>query len=738
MKNNNNLENPQVLLSQMQCWLELGWIKAIDFVLAKFMYQQSQKISSAVIFSIVLVSHQLGRGHVCLDLNNVLKNAKFLLSLPPISDKKLLELRQTYTQEIFTPEEIIQQLNLDNINNWIDELVNFGDEIICKLAKGENLQDKQIKPFILKNNNLYFYRYKNDEEIIENNILNRLNSGNSNNNFDSLENTKKEKFIDLVSQVFPSENKEIDYQKVAAVIACKRNFCIITGGPGTGKTSTVLKIILLLQELHKLQKNNNRDSNQNTKLNIKLAAPTGKAAARLESAIKENTNKLKNNLKNIISENTFENIPQQVNTLHKLLGAGDFQNNYKYNKNNPLALDLLIVDEASMISVDLMSALMSALSKDTKLILLGDKDQLTSVEAGSLLNELCSNVKNDLQHYNLQTINELQEFFPREIIKNFWFNNNNYANKNTNKNTNKNININTNINLLNQSIIKLQKSYRFNEQSGIGQLAKAVNENNFNSIENIFMQEDNKNSLQKISFKMNKKAFDNLIINGYGNYLQAVKNLQNNLQNYSFDELNKQAENILKLHQQFQVLCVIRHSEFGVNAINKYITNLLIKANLISENSIINNTNNSTLLFCGLPILITKNNEEFQLRNGDIGIVLPYLNNTLRIAFLANSNDNSSKKNILWIAPNLLKDYEAVFALTVHKSQGSEFDHVVLIFPEQQNPILSRELLYTGITRAKNQFTLIETNSDSKSNNKLLENTIKHKIYRCGGLFINE
>ena len=210
---------------------------------------------------------------------------------------------------------------------------------------------------------------------------------------------------------------------------------------------------------------------------------------------------------------------------------------------------------------------MSALSKDTKLILLGDKDQLTSVEAGSLLNELCSNVKNDLQHYNLQTINELQEFFPREIIKNFWFNNNNYANKNTNKN------INTNINLLNQSIIKLQKSYRFNEQSGIGQLAKAVNENNFNSIENIFMQEDNKNSLQKISFKMNKKAFDNLIINGYGNYLQAVKNLQNNLQNYSFDELNKQAENILKLHQQFQVLCVIRHSEFGVNAINKYITN---------------------------------------------------------------------------------------------------------------------------------------------------------------------
>ena len=150
---------------------------------------------------------------------------------------------------------------------------------------------------------------------------------------------------------------------------------------------------------------------------------------------------------------------------------------------------------------------------------------------------------------------------------------------------------------INQSIIKLQKSYRFNEQSGIGQLAKAVNENNFNSIENIFMQEDNKNSLQKISFKMNKKAFDNLIINGYGNYLQAVKNLQNNLQNYSFDELNKQAENILKLHQQFQVLCVIRHSEFGVNAINKYITNLLIKANLISENSIINNTNNSTLLF---------------------------------------------------------------------------------------------------------------------------------------------
>ena len=227
------------------------------------------------------------------------------------------------------------------------------------LVLASGLADSTGKcPLVVENNNLYLQRYWSYECQLAKKIV-LLTAGKS--STVSIDN--------IISQYFP-DSSEVDWQKQAAISAVRNSFTIITGGPGTGKTTTVVKILALLQEI------------STQPFNIALAAPTGKAAMRLQESIGQSKDKLP------CTEIIKQVIPEQVITLHRLLGARPPSPYFKYNSENPLPFDIVVVDEVSMIDLPLMCKLVNALKNDARLILLGDKDQLASVETGTVLADL--------------------------------------------------------------------------------------------------------------------------------------------------------------------------------------------------------------------------------------------------------------------------------------------------------------------------------------------------------------
>jgi len=410
----------------------------------------------------------------------------------------------------------------------------------------------------------------------------------------------------------------IDWQRSAAIMAINQNFCIITGGPGTGKTTTVVKILALLQEL------------SDQPLLIALAAPTGKAAMRLQESIGSNKATLP------CTTTIKSAIPESVTTLHRLLGAKPASPYFRHNAKQPLVYDLVVVDEASMVDLALMSKLLDTLKPGARLILLGDKDQLASVESGTVLADLTL--------------------------------------------------------ALPQQTLELRKSHRFDED--IKKLATAIN--NQQDIEAWeLLQSDNEN------IALLETDLIDYITQQQIAYLQLI---------------TKEAEfsEIYKTFNRFQALCATRLGKNSVSDITLAVEKSLSEKKLIHL---------SGAWYSGRPIMITQNNAGLQLYNGDIGICLrdKEQDNQLRVFF--QQADGSIKKYL----PARIPHCETVFVMTIHKSQGSEFDEVLIILPETPNPILTKELLYTAITRAKKTIKLV-------ANASVFYSTVRKKVQRVTGL----
>lgn len=669
------------LLELLGQWAERGWLRELDRAFAAFLVEQAADAEPLLILAAALASHQLGRGHVCLDLEATLADSRFALSLPPDG-----ELDGT---PLTLPGELLDGLDLAG---WQAALT---DPRLVGQGAGAT-------PLVLAGSRLYLRRYWQYEREVRAGLDQRLARS------DELRAALP---LDALRQaldaLFPKQSDApADWQKLACALAAGNAFGIVTGGPGTGKTTTVVRLLALLQSLASARP-----------LRIRLAAPTGKAAARLNESIAGAVQNL--TLDGLPGgEGLREHIPTEVTTLHRLLGSRPDSRQFRHHPGNPLALDLLVVDEASMVDLEMMAALLGALPAKARLILLGDKDQLASVEAGAVLGELCSRARDG--HYRAATRDWLEQVSGERIDDAL---------------------LDPQGQVLDQAVAMLRQSHRFTADSGIGQLAEAVNagdvkaaravwEHGYADLARLALDAHDRQGLRELVVEGGGRFFLNAAgragvtpPQGYRHYLQVLQSTQPALQAPEA-EFDAWAKRVLDAHGQFQVLCALRHGPWGVEGLNQSIAELLQAQGLIQMQP-------RGVWYLGRPLLVTRNDYGLGLMNGDIGIVLALPREqdgerqwALRVAFA------DGKGGIKWVLPSRLQAVETVFAMTVHKSQGSEFVHAALVLPDALNPILTRELVYTGITRARSWFSL----ASAGRGQWVLEAAIERRVQRASGL----
>ncbi|MBW2575301.1 MAG: exodeoxyribonuclease V subunit alpha [Deltaproteobacteria bacterium] len=514
------------------------------------------------------------------------------------------------------------------------------------------------RPLILdKKNRLYLYRYWDYEKKLSESIINR-----SGEDFRDLNVTL---LNDGLKRLFPQNtDNDFNWQMVAAYIAALKRFCIISGGPGTGKTFSMAKILALLLELSGKER-----------LKILLAAPTGKAATRIAESINDAKKTLNS------SPDIIEAIPSEAQTIHRMLKTIPGSPYFHHNHENPLDADVVVVDEASMIDLALMSKLLWAVPFDARLILMGDKDQLASVETGFVLGDICD--RDNVHAFSKYFCNKFEEVTKQKIDLP--------------------VKVHKDKPGLYDCMVVLEKNYRFTGSSGIGELSRVVNRGEIDKALCLM-----KNSHDQIFWKEISQPNDlshflaERVIKGYSDYLNT-----------------EDPYKALELFKKFKILCAVKIGSIGVNAVNRLAEQVLIRAGLIEPDS-----SSSNPWYKGRPVLITRNDYSLKLFNGDMGITMPAPDSNskdLYVYFLGDSGE------LRWFLPYRLPEHETVYAMTVHKSQGSEFDNVLLILPERDYPVLTRELFYTGITRARKTVSIW-------AKEDVLETTISRKIERTSGL----
>ncbi|MCW2312897.1 exodeoxyribonuclease V subunit alpha [Rhodoferax antarcticus] len=674
-------------------WLEAAKdlpLTALDLAFAHYLQQAQPSEDARHIWLAALVSHQFGRGHACLDLDVLRQSGVLALSW------------EALLQDLLPPD-------------------------LAQAAASLPWTHGPSSPLVLDGPRLYLRRNWQAEQSIRTCIAARLAQPNATPNtlaqaldalFDpapapALAAGTLDQPISTVPcvppgmlgalaqpamQMGPASTVAPDWQKVACALAARGRFTLITGGPGTGKTTTVVRLLALLQW-------------QATRpLRMALAAPTGKAAARLGESIAQAVKKLPANMQ--------AHIPTQAQTLHKLLQV---RAAVQARPAPELALDLVVVDEASMIDLELMARLMSSVPLSANLILLGDKDQLASVEAGAVMGQLCEGAQ--AGGYSVDTAQWIQDTTGQDVRA--WCGAGS---------------------ALAQQTVMLRHSHRFAAGSQIGQWASAVNAGQRQAVAELWAsaplwQPSQAASVTRLQPSASWDAsLTQLVRVGWQATLTALSEVtQSNPQTTGVSNKLAHAPNpdapaatrdaptplprepgvcsdaqalaLLHTLSQFQILCALREGPWGVLALNRNIARAL---GFPLDG-----------WYAGRPVMVTRNDYNLGLMNGDIGLCLPTARG-LRVAFA--SLGDSGNLGVRWVLPSRLDAVETVFAMTVHKSQGSEFDQVTLVLPDRVAPVLTRELLYTGITRAKTRLTLVVPQAG------VLRQAVATQILRSGGL----
>jgi exodeoxyribonuclease V alpha subunit len=406
-----------------------------------------------------------------------------------------------------------------------------------------------------------------------------------------------------------------DQTETAQALAVKRSyesiFFLLTGGPGTGKTTVVGKLLALLYF--------SATHDQLPLPRIALAAPTGKAAMRMSEALRASMQQLMQ--QELLSREQYDALSIQANTLHRLLGYQANSSSFQHNQKKPLPIDVLVIDEASMIDIALLSKTLDALPATARIIIIGDSAQLPSIETGHALQALYA------------------AFSSRESL----------AQKNRH--------------------VHLDYAYRQRDAMEIFHAAALIKSGDAQG----FMAYCQQQVQTRIEWSSEQAILDTIFLHQAVALFHTIK-------------ASNTLESAFALSKQFRVLCASRDDTFGVLAVNNYIKQQL-------------RAGNQSPFFKGQCLMITANHPREHLYNGDLGICWPDENGHLKAWF-------ETADGIKACHLSALPAHEDAFAITIHKAQGSEFDHVLLLLPTAEHRVLSRELLYTGLTRARQRVQL--------------------------------
>lgn len=625
-------------------------ISKADYYFAKMIadkqlpYAYPEPLQNLAILLAALCHYSYQQGNTCVYLDKQCEQHCFGLAYR--------QMEQDYLQQI---KQKIDYLPVEQWQQALTQHIAF-----------THTPEQQTAPFVFQFNRLYFYRIWQEEKQVAQYLKSAVQKS-QNIMVDEAQ------IQQILQQLFDNNEKETDWQKVAVAIAIKQPFCLITGGPGTGKTTTVFRVLAALQWLQQVQ--------QSPPLRIKLVAPTGKAATRLTESLQQTLEKASATLPQLANF-----VLPQTSTIHRLLAVRRLDDRCHFNEHNPLPVDVLVVDEASMVDLSMMNKLLSALPKEAKLILLGDKDQLASVEAGAILGELGQFlVQVEQQGYRPSLVQYIKQTTGEKVAESWQ------------------------THPVADLLCSLRKSHRFQQDSGIGHLANQVNQANdqqsfalfeqYNDIHFMPLQDDDR---ANIAFIVEKA------VACYQQYLQLINSID------ITEVSTQQLQQIFAYFKKYGFLTALRAGEYGVENLNHQIALRLRQKGLVHFRY-------AREWYLGKPIMVTENDSQVGLYNGDIGLALVNEKGQGKVWFEVGKNEFKG------ILVSRIPSYEPAFVMTVHKSQGSEFEHTLFVMPTKFTPLLSKELVYTAATRAKQQLTVFATENIWKT-------AVKNKLTRQSGL----
>ncbi|HFD87423.1 MAG TPA: exodeoxyribonuclease V subunit alpha [Gammaproteobacteria bacterium] len=576
----------------------LDWVCDADRHLAKYVVGLDPDAPDFLALLVALTSALIRQGHVCLSLSN---------------------------------NPLLESLGIQVDPAELEQVVVVGKPGATDV------------PLILDGDRFYLARYHVWEQQVIKAVMSLLHGPHPHVDEEKLKQGLAENFpLEKNKQDTANTNNAINWQQIAAALAVTRRFCVISGGPGTGKTWTVARIVKLLL-----------DQQGEQPLRIAMAAPTGKAAARMTESMRKSQPELMAKV-------------GEAKTLHRLLGMREGRIQAKHGPDNPLPLDLLIVDEVSMVGLPMMARLVSALPSDARLILLGDRHQLASVDAGQVMAGLCGDGGGGFSENTAAMVKRLTGHAVP-------------------------VSGGTQPSIADHVVV-LQESRRFDPGKGIGRLADAVNRGDENGVVELLKADDPQVAWHETHPSQVKALLKKHVI-------PVFKHLR---------EEGVDPHAALKALDKVRVLCALRHGPQGVHHINAQVTAMLGEED--------------GTLYHGRPVMVLVNDYEQKLFNGDIGLILSNANGRLRAYFPGSENE------VREFLPSRLPQHETVYAMTIHKSQGSEFEKVLLLLPAELSPVVTRELVYTGITRARSKVMICATEAS-------ITDAVKQQVNRSSGLY---